>query len=277
MQYKLIVVDMDGTLLNSQKEVSERNKKAVKEALNSGVNVAIATGRIYTSARFYAKLLGIYTPIIACNGALIRDFRNNRPIYCNSIKQEDSINIAQICKKHNVYFHFYDDERFFVEKLGYTSLKYYQCDEKNAEEDQIHFVKIENTVDYLEKNDIEILKFVIIDDNMEKLKNVKKELQEINTLEISKSWYNNIEVMTKGVSKGKAVGKLREIYQLKREEIIAFGDNYNDLSMKDYVGTFVAMGNGEEIVKQQAGFITTSNDEDGVAIGIEKLVLNRGI
>jgi len=78
--------------------------------------------------------------------------------------------------------------------------------------------------------------------------------------------------MSKGVSKGKGIDMLSKIYKVQPDEIIAFGDNFNDLSMKDYVGTFVAMANGEEYVKKQAHYVTTSNDDSGVAKGIEKLV-----
>ena len=92
------------------------------------------------------------------------------------------------------------------------------------------------------------------------------------TIEVDKSWHNNLEVMNKGVSKGKAIQQLGEILGVAKQDIIAFGDNYNDLSMKDYSGAFVAMGNSDEAIKEAATFVTTSNDENGVAEGIKKYV-----
>ncbi|ABR49734.1 Cof-like hydrolase [Alkaliphilus metalliredigens QYMF] len=273
MGYQLIILDMDGTLLNSDKEVSEENKKALQNVKDMGMTVAIATGRIFTSARFYARMLGITAPIIACNGALIRDHQTNEVVYSNPIRLEDAIAIAKLCKEKGVYFHFYNQEQFYIEELGFSSLKYHDWNERQNESDRIHMEKMTNAVEFLTNNAIEVLKFVIMDEDPKKLKEIKEALDEMKTLETDKSWYNNLEVMNKGVSKGKAIKRLAEILQITQEKRIAFGDNYNDLSMKESVRTFVAMENGEEFVKERADYITASNDESGVAKGIKKYIL----
>lgn len=274
MKYKLIVLDMDGTLLNSNKEVSIENKKALKKAQDSGIQVAIATGRIFTSARFYARLLGITAPIIACNGALVRDQNSNEVIDINPIDKEDALKVIEVFKKYNVYFHIYDEEKIYVEKLGFSSSIYSAWNEDQSDENKIPIEKLEDTIGYFKSNNINILKLMAVDDDNTKMDTIRKELEGINSITIDKSWHNNLEVMSKGVSKGKGIEMLTKIYKVEPEEIIAFGDNFNDLSMKHYVGTFVAMGNGEEYVKKQADYVTTSNDDNGVAKGIEKLVLN---
>jgi len=92
-------------------------------------------------------------------------------------------------------------------------------------------------------------------------------------VELSKSWRDNLEVMDKGVSKGSAVKLLCERLGINSDEVMAIGDNENDLSMIKFAGVGVAMGNAEDMVKEQADFITSSNDEDGVALAIEKYVL----
>lgn len=272
MKYKLIVVDMDGTLLNNHHDVSEENKRAIKEAINRGVEVAIATGRIFTSARYFAKLVGTATPIIACNGALIRDYHNDEVIYCNTMNKEDVLEIIKICKNHKIYFQFYDQENFYTEEIKHNSLKYYQWNLKQKEEDQISIIHLEDALKYLETNDVQILKLVVMDENLEKLEKVRKEIAQLDTIEIVSSWFNNIEIMNKDVSKGQAIEALGKILGIEKSEIIAFGDNYNDLSMKKYSETFVAMGNGEDYVLQQADYITDANDEDGVAKGIRRIV-----
>ncbi|SDK70030.1 Cof-type HAD-IIB family hydrolase [Natronincola ferrireducens] len=275
MNYRLIVVDMDGTLLSNKHDISEENKRVLKEAMARGVKVAIATGRIYTSARFYAKILGIATPIIACNGAFIRDDDRDKVIYCNPMKQEDVIKIAKLCKDHEIYFQFYGQDKMYIEELKYSARKYYEWNLKQERENQIQIIRLDDTMTYLQENDIKVLKMIIMDEDLEKLAKVKKSIEEISSIEINKSWYDNIEIMNKGVSKGQAIKALGEILNISKEEIIAFGDNYNDLSMKDYVKTFVAMGNGEEYVKQQASYITADNDKDGVAEGIRRLVFGQ--
>ncbi|SET32426.1 hypothetical protein SAMN05660297_02013 [Natronincola peptidivorans] len=272
MEYKLIVVDMDGTLLNSKHEISLENKKTLKEAIDKGIYIAIATGRIYTSARFYGKLLGIATPIIACNGGLIRDLYTNEIIYHNPMTKEDVIAIAEICKAHDIYFHFYDQEVFYIEELKHSSLRYHQWNLLQKEEDRINIVHLQDAIRFLKNTDIDVLKVLIIDEDSNKLERVKKIIAQMNSIQIDKSWHNNIEIMNKDVSKGKAIEALAKKLGIKKNEIIAFGDNYNDLSMKDYVETFVAMGNGEDYVLQQSDYITAANDEDGVAEGIKRIV-----
>ncbi len=275
MKYKLVVLDMDGTLLNSNNEISDKNHKVLKETVERGINVAIATGRIFTSARGYAQLLGIETPIIACNGALIRNHITNEVIYTNQLNQKDALSIIEVCKKHGVYFHFYDQEKLYVEKQHINYLKeHYWGDRKRISED-ITFELVEDANEYLLNSDIELLKFVLVDDEPQKLINIKEELKQIPTIEVDKSWHNNLEIMNKGVSKGQAISQLKDMLGIKKEEIISFGDNYNDLSMKDYSGAFVAMGNSEEEIKQVATFVTSSNNEDGVAEGIVKYVFYR--
>lgn len=275
MKYKLIVIDMDGTLLNDKHDVSLENKIAIKEAIDRGIKVAIATGRIFTSARFYANLIESNAPIIACNGAIIRNHQKDEVIYSNTMQKEDAIAVIKICKEMDIYFHFYDQENFYLEEIKYSSLKYQDWNEKQRKEEQVKIIKLQDAVEYLQQNDVGVLKICIIDDQIEKLEKVKEKIAQFNSVEINKSWYNNIEVMNKGVSKGKGIEGLSRILGIHKQEIIAFGDNYNDLSMKDYVHTFVAMGNGEDYVKQQADYITESNNESGVAKGIRKIVFNQ--
>lgn len=272
MEYKLIVVDMDGTLLNSDREVTKENREALKRAQDRGVKVAIATGRIFTSARSYARLLGIKAPIIACNGAIVRDDHTNEVLDISPINKEDAIRVIESFKKHNVYFHIYDEEKIYVEELGFSSSIYNDWNEDQSEENKIKIEKLEDAANYFKINNVNILKMMAVSDDHTIINSIRKDIEGIDSITLDKSWHNNLEVMAKGVSKGRGIHMLSKIYNIKPEEIIAFGDNFNDLSMKDYVGTFVAMGNGEEYVKDQAHYVTSSNNDSGVAKGIDKLV-----
>jgi Cof subfamily protein (haloacid dehalogenase superfamily) len=271
MKYKLIVTDMDGTLLSDHKEIPKENKEALKKAKKIGIKVAIATGRIYTSARYYSNLLELDTPIIACNGAIIREEKTNNTLYENTIHQDDCKKVANICEKFGMYYHFYNDRGFYCKELKYSSLKYSKWNETQTEENRLNIQIMDDPIEYIENTD-NILKFVVIDDDLDKLNKVKNELKKIDNIEVSKSWHNNIEVMNKGVSKGEAVKKLAEYFGVKQEEIITFGDNFNDLSMIEYAGMGVAMGNSEDKVKKQANFITDSNDRGGVAKALNELL-----
>ena len=117
MDYKLIVTDMDGTLLGSDHEVTEENKKVLKEALDKGINVTVATGRMYSSAKSHIRFLDSTTPIIACNGALIKDSITNEIIYSNHIDKEKSLKILKVLEEYKVYYQYYSEVLLMCKKI----------------------------------------------------------------------------------------------------------------------------------------------------------------
>ena len=114
MSYKLIVTDMDGTLLGSDHQITSENKKALTKLLNKGINVAIATGRWYDSAKLHTEFLQRRIPIIACNGALIK--YEDKVIYSNYMDNKVCISIIDILEKHNIYYQCYGDKALYCKK-----------------------------------------------------------------------------------------------------------------------------------------------------------------
>jgi Cof subfamily protein (haloacid dehalogenase superfamily) len=270
--YKLICLDMDGTLLNSKGEASKRNVDAIKMAHEKGVKVAVCTGRLFTSARFYADMLGVKVPVIASNGAYIREKDKNEVIYKSVLGFENSKRIFRIFKKHNMTFYFHTYDTVFMEKLN-SNNAYLNINKTLPKDKQINIQVVQHWEKAFEEYKEDILKCVCIDENLEKIARVKKELLEFEELEIVSSMNTNIEAMNKGVSKGRAAEILAGFYDLKSIEVMCIGDNENDISMLKYAGMGVAMGNGEDYVKEIADFVTDTNDNDGVAKAIEKFIL----
>ena len=125
---------------------------------------------------------------------------------------------------------------------------------------------------------LNVLKFNLMEiDKPLLIKEARKQIEDIDALEVTSSWKNNLEIMKEGSSKGEAVKYLSHLLGIDREDIITFGDNYNDLSMIEYAGTGVAMGNAEEDVKKVASYVTDLNTESGVAKAIDNLVLQKVI
>ena len=263
MSYKLIVTDMDGTLLNDVHEISDENKKALKLVAKKGVKVAIATGRIYESTIKYAKELEINTPIICCNGALIKE-ENGKIIYENKIDQDICNKIIDVLDKNNIYYQCFTDNTIFTSYINEWLRKYQMQEGLN-----IKIIESSNIKKDIENRDI--LKFLIIESDINKLLKVEEQLRLIDEIELTKSFFDNIEVMKKGVNKGSAIEDLTKYFGIDKSEVIAFGDNHNDLSMITYAGMGVAMGNAEDVVKENANFITCKNTEDGVAKAIYEL------
>lgn len=272
MKYKLVAIDMDGTLLNSQHEISERNKKAIKDATEKGINIVITTGRIFTSAKYYAKLLGIKTPIIACNGAYIREYERNNVIYDCPMNLEDCIKVLVEAEKNEIYYHLYDNQNFYVKELKYSSLKYFNWNNEQKPEDRINIHIESNLIQLLEMEKPKIYKIVLMDENKDKLVRFRDLIEKNKEIEIDSSWHNNLEIMNKGVSKGNALNHLCKLLGIKNSEVAAIGDNHNDISMFKYSGYSIAMGNAEEQIKNMADFVTDTNDNDGVAKAIEKIL-----
>jgi Cof subfamily protein (haloacid dehalogenase superfamily) len=264
---------MDGTLLNDKKEVSLLNKEAIKKAHNKGVHIAVCTGRLFTSARYYANLLGVAAPIISSNGAFIREQGSNEVIYNVPLGLENCKEIEKISSKYIVN-KYYNEPDTIVSAKGFSDDYLYVTQNKMLpEEHRVNLITANNMDGYIEENSNKILKCIFIDKDYDKLNEIREQLLKIENIEIVSSGRDNIEIMKKGVSKGQAVKKLTNYFNLKREEVICIGDNENDISMIEFAGLGIAMGNGEDKVKALAGYVTDTNNNSGVAKAIEKFIL----
>lgn len=270
LKYKLIAIDMDGTLLNSKNEVSKRTRNAILGAEKKGVHVILATGRLLTSAVKYSAKMELRKPIISSNGALVIG-ENEEVIFEKSINKDTIEIITELADEVDLYYHFYSKDSFYSNRYSEDIIQFYNP-KGIRQEDRIKFNLYENIREITNK-DIDVYKFTFIDNDVRKLYRLKEALRDINGINISSSWSNNLEVMEKEVSKGNSLKYLCERLDVSRENVIAIGDNQNDLSMLNYAGLGVSMGNGDESVKSIADIVTSTNDEDGVAKIIEKYIL----
>lgn len=278
MSYKLVCIDMDGTLLNSKKRVTDETKRVLLEAKQRGVTVAISTGRIYNNAAFFSNYIGLNAPVIAANGAIIRDEKSNL-IYEGIIGYEPSMEIMNVFKKYNMKLNFHTRESIycggFIEKFAI-----YMLSTRGLPADykvRLYSVRKDNWEKVLKEKSSEILKCIAANTNKDKVKKVKEELKKIKGIEVCSSNSYNIEINAVGVSKGNAVEILGKKLGLRKEEIICIGDNENDLSMIKYAGLGVAMGNAPQYIKDQADYITSTNNEEGVSKVVRKFVLGENI
>ena len=271
LKYKMLVTDMDYTLLNKEKRVSDRNREALRRAMEKRVHMVVATGRIYTSARIYARLLGLDTPIIASNGALIKDA--SKTIFRGILSQDTVREMLRLCHKYGIYCHFFTENTIYSEKLINVSLRYTEWNKYMGEEDQVKIRIVDDGEEIIEAAKSEVLKAVVFDDDDEKIQKLRDGIMETGIVSVSQSMKHNLEVMNKGVTKGNAVRILAQLYGINREEVIAIGDNENDISMIEYAGLGIAMGNAEECLKRAADHVTGDYQEDGVAEAIEKFIL----
>ena len=273
MKYEMIAIDLDGTLLNSNKEISKGNLIALEEAVAKGVKIILCSGRIFSAVKVFARQIGIDHPMIACNGAIIRDIKIGKDVYINPLTSEDAARVIEICHGHDIYFHAYVGDTMYVEELNYVSLAYWEGNQKLSPEDRIDIKVMKDFGRKLNEIGEPVTKIVVMDEDRERLFKIRKVMSAVPTVTLSSSCDENFEVMNKGVGKGKALDILSGYLGIPRQKTMAMGDNENDLTMLEFAEFGVAMANAIEEVKSAADYITLSNDEDGVGDAIRKFVL----
>ncbi|WP_291633986.1 Cof-type HAD-IIB family hydrolase, partial [Clostridium sp.] len=265
MDYKLICIDMDGTLLNDKKIISERNLRAIRLASKKGARIAVCTGRIFTSADFFSDLLGVKSPVIASNGAYIREKDRDEVVYKATLGMEKCMKLLSVFRQYGIYPHYYTSDTVFTEKLIYSSSFYEEVNKTLPKDMQVKIIVVKDWNETFQKYEAEIFKGVAVEEDLEKLKSAKDTVRDMDEFEVVSSRFDNFEVMNKGVSKGSAVKILADYYGINSDQVICIGDSENDLTMIKYAGLGVAMANGDECVKEAAKYITDSNNNDGVA------------
>lgn len=277
MDYKMICIDMDGTLLNSKKKLSQGNKVALKKAYESGVHIIICTGRNSRSALHFSNEIGVKSAVIANNGALVLDEDEEVLIFKEALEKEQCEKLIEVAKKFKAVPNFHSLGKIYLNSKFRKLLNDLFFNRNVQEKYKIKSVYLKKDVEWssLFKSGKEVFGKCIFVEKNSKLKQIENELKKDERFEITYSGKNCLEINSKGVSKGRAVKILAEHHGIKQEEIICIGDNGNDISMIKYAGLGVAMKNGTEAVKAVADYITDTNDNDGVAKVVEKFIFNK--
>lgn len=289
--YKLVAIDLDGTILNHYGEISEKTKEIVKKCVEKGVKIVPASGRPIDSIKTIAEELGVNGYFIAGNGALVYDIQREKMIYENYIKKEKVLEIIKICEENSIAYNVYTDKVILTTNLKFNVLYYYKENLKKEENKRTNISIVENMYEYVKHmKEEKFLKITICDESDSIFHSIIKKIKEINGIEIldvahmSKKMikqgteeipveYFYTEISASNVDKWNAIEFLMEKMNLKREEIMAIGDNINDKKMIENAGRGVAMkGSTPEIVKV-AKEITDTNDNDGVAKVLERYLL----
>lgn len=267
--YKLIAIDMDGTLLNNHLEISPRVVQAINEVIKRGVKVTLCTGRMFASASQYADKLRINVPLITYNGALVKNSQTKEILYRRIVPLEEAFRVISKCREFGFQLNIYVDDKLFVEKDTERARGY-------AERVNVPLNVAGDFIEFLKEIGNGPIKMLAIGEE-EELNLLRDQLKaEGADLYITRSRYHFLEFLNKEATKGLGLKAVADTLGINKDNIMAIGDNENDLEMFKYARTAVVMKNARDDIKACADYVTeTCNDDDGVAEILEKLVLGK--
>ena len=264
-KYKLLALDIDGTLLNDKRELTDRTVEAIKRAIESGVHVTLCTGRPIQGVKWLVEKLGIITPVITYNGAEIVDPASGEILFKNQLLPEDAVKIAEwgmdrgvtliVWSQGDLYGYPMNERVDFYKQIALTEPK-----------------EVTDIKGLAEKGITKIIWF----DEVERINQLKTQLNKSDFKSVTYVTSNPkfLEFFNSEVSKRISMERLCDLIGVTKEETVAIGDGYNDVPMLEGAGLSIAMGNAPDDIKALCVAVTDDNNNDGVAKAIERYILS---
>lgn len=242
-KYKLLALDMDGTLLNDNHEISLETTNWIHRALKEGIHVCLSTGRAAMHALPYAQELGLETPMVTVNGSEV--WKSPHELWRRSLLDVELIRkMREIALEHDSWYWAYSTKELYNAERWPESL-----------------------------DGLEWLKFGYNTSDDDKRHRILMKLQDLGGLQITNSSPVNLEINPGGISKATGIQEVCDLLGITMQEVVAVGDSLNDLAVIQAAGLGVAMGNAQETVKQAADVVVASNNDDGIVEVIRKYIL----
>ena len=285
--YKFIAIDIDGTLLNSKSELTERTKNVLRKATEKGIYIVLTSGRLTDNVKKFCEEIGADKYLIAENGASIINLQTDKVEYSKYMTKDIVNKVLDVCEENNIYYMVYTNKELIVKNIKHMAMFFY----KQNYNPNARIKTIIGGRDYINEVTDQFTKLMICDEDRAIYNNIVARLNKIPEIDVSPVphistkkleiggektiiEYSYADICAKGTNKWNAIQELINKLGIKPEEVIAIGDNINDMKMIEYAGMGVAMGNGSPHVRAFADVVAPSNDEDGVAYIVEKYVLS---
>lgn len=252
--YKLVAIDLDGTMLNNYGVVTENTKKVIKEKMEKGTEIIIASGRPIDSIKTIAKEIGSNTYFIGGNGAIIYDIKKDEIIYEKYMTKEKVLEIVKICEENSISYNVYTPKAILATTLKYNVLYYHKENLKKTEDKKTNIIIVKDMYEYIKNmKDDKFLKITICDDTKSIFNSIMKKIKKVGNIEVldvshmSRKIirqgteeipieYYYTEISSKDVDKWNAIEFLMKKMQISKEEVITIGDNMNDKKMIENAG-----------------------------------------
>ena len=274
-KYKIVFIDIDGTLVNDEKVIPKENIETIKRLKKDGVEIVLASGRPYHSIEKYSNIVGARPYIIGSNGGVVVNFENNKILYNTNIDKSLALEVLKFIKENNLFTAITMSGNLVLEKEMYSLTK----------ENRDELIEVDSLEEYLKNTNESIIKFSIMSDQKENLEDTREKMinkfnltiTNVDTFVIQKKYRIDgknpfiMDIMQEYVSKGEAIKKLCNYLNFNTSETIIFGDGMNDIEMFELDAYKVAMGNAANRIKEMADYITKTNNEAGVAYKLNEI------
>lgn len=267
--YKLLVVDVDGTIVDGKGAISDADEKALAGIMAAGIMVSLSTGRVIKACQKILERLSLDGHHIFFDGALVSDPSQNEEIYCRPIESGLVKQAVKFARANDIYLELYSEEQFFAERQNWSDDVHYK------------FFGVAPTItDFngIWQRERVIKAEMVVRDSEERRKSdlFQAEFNGRLHFSIARSpafpQIDFINIINSGVSKGEALKRLATFMGISKKEIIAIGDGLNDIPLLEAAGMAVAMGNAFPEVKQVADYITLDVKQSGVAVAVERFL-----
>lgn len=263
-QPSLIALDLDGTLLDKQWEITPATRRAIWAVRQQGIAVTLATGRMFASSLPYARQLELEIPLITYQGALVQSIDQQQVLYQRFLPLDLTREVIQLAESWGLVVNAYQDDQLLAARHSQELAGYLQMAGITAQ-------LVGDLRSYLQRDPIKLL---VIGEELQLL-----ELERIarsrwgNLMYITRSQPHFLEFLHPEATKARGLAALVQQLNLDPADVMVFGDSYNDLEMFAYAGQAIAMGNARPQVQAAADRVTLSNEEDGVAVALYRWVL----
>ncbi len=266
MKYRLVALDLDGTLLNSQKEITTTVKEAIAWAMNKGVRVVLSTGRIIGEAAEFAREIDCEDLIVTAGGAAIARVSDGQILESWNMPCETGARAVAAVQNRPVRVMIYVGSKIYINPFSDRDfVQNYRIEGFHANK-----VVLDDIAARILKERLSVTK-IFADGDRADLDGALETIRQLPGIDITSSGPDNFEIMPQGVNKGRALLRLGEMLGIDADEMVAIGDSDNDAAMLRAVGMPVAMGNADECLFPIAKYVTADCNHDGVAQAIYAL------